>query len=288
MNGEKQFRREYPETVMDSAKHYYCIAREGSKTSAAQYVEFCRKCDLELREVSLDVINPDSVEASFEVRESLFDPHKLKEVCLRKLGDNNVNIIYREVTPAIFGSYDFVVIATYATLNELLAGYPGSQAQYQFEVCEKPVVSLPQCFNEKSVVVMDGPFMCVDPYGSTKLFVLGNVERAIWNTNTGLHPEVPDKLRPYLNRGVVKDPPQTKFSEFMQTASVFFPEITKAKHLGSMFTVRTVPAYREHDDARPTIVTRVSDRIIRIFSGKIPTCVDAADQVVKIVSSSRA
>jgi len=55
------------------------------------------------------------------------------------------------------------------------------------------------------------------------------------------------------------------------------------EHVGSMFTVRTVLAHRDHDDARPTLVTKVNNNTYTIFSGKIGTCVEAANQLVEMV-----
>ena len=58
-------------------------------------------------------------------------------------------------------------------------------------ICEKLVLKLPNEFNNLSVVVIDGPFMCIDPYGSTGYHVMGNVVHAIHSTNTGKLPEIP-------------------------------------------------------------------------------------------------
>src|SRR5438034_4373551 len=38
-----RFRADYREAVYDSFDHYYAIAREGSKTTASQFVQFCRR-----------------------------------------------------------------------------------------------------------------------------------------------------------------------------------------------------------------------------------------------------
>jgi len=47
-----------------------------------------------------------------------------------------------------------------------------------------------------------------------------------------------------------------------------------------MYTIRTVLKDREHDDARPTIYKFDKDNLITIFSGKIGTCVDTAENIV--------
>ena len=57
--------------------------------------------------------------------------------------------------------------ATYTSLNE----FTDKKQDYQFELCEKPVIKLPEKYNNKSVVIMDGPFMCIDPLGETIAYV---------------------------------------------------------------------------------------------------------------------
>ena len=51
-----------------------------------------------------------------------------------------------------------------------------------------------------------------------------------------------------------------------------------------MYTTRVVFPYRDHDDARPTVVENIDDKFITVFSGKIPTCINAAEEVLKIVN----
>ena len=74
--------------------------------------------------------------------------------------------------------------------------------------------------------------------------------------------------------------------KFIQSSIHFFPEIEYAKHIGSMFTVRAVPPRVENTDARPTQVTKLDDKTISIFSGKITTCVEAAKDTMKIIEES--
>ena len=57
----------------------------------------------------------------------------------------------------------------------------------------------------------------------------------------------------------------------------------KVEHIGSMFTFRTVLPNRDKDDARPTLVEQTSDNQFTLFSGKIGTCVDAAEQILEVI-----
>ena len=192
----------------------------------------------------------------------------------------------REVKYEELGGYDLIIIATYASNNFLLEKFPKAQKTYQFELIEKLVLKLPEKFKNISFVVQDGPFTCIDPFGRTGLTLMGNVVHAIHTHNIGKYPVVPDEFREVLNKGVIKNPKKTNLKKFLDAAEKFFPGIAKeAEHIGSMFTFRTVLPYREHDDARPTIVEQIDDKTISVFSGKIPTCIDAANQVLNLANN---
>jgi hypothetical protein len=215
-------------------------------------------------------------------RESLLDPDILRRICTRRLEASGVKL--RLSTPVSYGElgrYDIVVNCTYSSLNSLLGGRAGRD--FQFELCEKPVVRLPREFSGKSIVIMDGPFMCVDPFGSTGLHLLGNVVHAIHERSVGKLPEAGGEFRPLLDSGIVRNPPVTNFGRFIESASEFMPLIRKAEHVGSMFTVRAVLPGLEATDARPTLVECMDGRLISVFSGKLSSCVEAARQVSEIV-----
>ncbi len=61
------------------------------------------------------------------------------------------------------------------------------------------------------------------------------------------------------------------------------PEMKRAEHVGSMYTVRTVLPNTDKTDERPTVVSRMNDRVIHVFSGKIGNCVDASGQVIALI-----
>jgi len=53
-----------------------------------------------------------------------------------------------------------------------------------------------------------------------------------------------------------------------------------------MFTVRAVPPRVEDTDERPTLVKKINEKIITVFSGKITTCVQAANEIKKIIQKN--
>ena len=288
IKSENSFRRTFEEAIVDSFDHYYCISKKDSLTSAKQFLDFNDGHGLEYTISDLPFMNKNSIELCVRVNESVYDPVKLRQTCWEKLKSNNVNVfLNREVTDSIFDNYDMVVIATYVNINKLVEKFPNLQNEYQFELCEKPVVKLPEQFKNKSVVIMDGPFMCIDPLANTDLHLLCNVAHEIHQTNIGKYPEIDQKYLSLLDKGIIKNPSITNFNKFIDSTIPFIPEIKKAENVGSIFTMRVVPPYVEDTDERPTMVRVVIEQIITVFSGKITTCVDAANDINKLISSNQ-
>ena len=273
LDGLKTFKRKYEDCVVNgNIEHYYAISSEDSFISPDEYTTFLDEMGLSYEKVE-SLPNTDIM---IKADEELFDNWQLYESVREKLWSGGVEVLKNKTTTKDdFKGFDVVVVATYAKLNDLL----DNKKEYQFEVCEKPVVRLPRKYEGKSIVIMDGPFMCLDPYGDNH--VLGNVVHAIHETNVGEKPIVSEELKPYLNKGVISKPKITNIDKFIETGKRFFKDFEKLRHIGSMYTIRTVLKNREQDDARPTLVNHEGNNVYSLFSGKIDTCVDAANELIK-------
>jgi hypothetical protein len=253
--------------------NFYAIASKASMTDSKQYIAFLDAIGLPYKKVK-PIRGTDLM---VEVDEHIFDPATLRSIIKKRLKGTGVELrIGRVATEDDLKSFDFTIIATYANLNDLCA----EKREYQYELCEKPVLKLPDAYRMKSIVIMDGPFMCIDPLGSSDLHVMGNVVHAIHHTNTGYKPVIPDGYQNLLNKGIISNPSITNINKFIESARQFFPDIDNAQHIGSMYTIRTVLPYREKDDARPTLVEWIGDNRLMVFSGKICTCINAAKSVL--------
>ena len=284
LEGTKTFERKYDRSIMNgNIQHLYCIASEDSLVTPSEYLKF-----LDYHKLKYTKVDPlPNTDLTVEVNEKLFNSNTLRELVKDKLYGNGIDLeLNSEANWVDFKNYDLVVLATYANINQYLR----KKQDYQFELCEKPVVKLPKEYSNKSIVVMDGPFMCLDPYGDTGYHVLGNVVHAIHETNIGPKPIVKSRtLRKYLNDGVIKNPKVTNIKKFIETGMKFFEDFDKLEHIGSMYTFRTVLRDREHDDARPTLVRKEKSpyNIYSLFSGKITTCVDATNELIKLVNQEK-
>ncbi len=285
-HGERDFQQKYGEAVLDDGiEHYYCIASHESKVCPEYFKIILDSYNLEYQEGYPLILNKDKVAYSVRVNEYLYDPHILKALCIGYLVKFKVNLLLNQKVSKeelLSKNYNIIIVATYSDNNSWVPEL--RQRDYQYEVCEKLILKLPEQYRNKSVVILDGAFMCIDPFGRTGYHAMGNVVHAVHQTTVGKKPEIDEKYHQILNKGIISDPPFSNRDKFLESAEEYFPGIKDcAKYIGSMFTIRTVLPHRDHDDARPTIIERYNDKIITVFSGKIPTCISAAREVYRIV-----
>ena len=74
-------------------------------------------------------------------------------------------------------------------------------------------------------------------------------------------------------------PSVTKFTEFIKSSEKFMPNIKNAQHVGSSFCIKTVLSNVDKTDERPTIIEKINEDTIIVFSGKIPSCIKTARQI---------
>ena len=276
-NNEESFIKYYNPAVVDEYDHYYAIATNESLTTAEQYLSVLDKSKLKW-----DIVDTlPNCDLTIKVDEKLYNPTVLTKLCKKRLIGSGVNLILNQRVQKL-KDYKHVVYAAYSCLNELLDSW--DMQEYQFELCEKPVFQLPEQYKNKSIVIMDGPFMCFDPLADTNYHLGGNVVHAIHVRNVGEIPEIPSVYKKYLNKGLITNPKYTNVDRFIESAKKFFPDIEKAKHIGSMYTIRTVLPNKDKTDERPTIVTQKSDNFV-LFSGKVGNCVEAADKIIKLINN---
>ena len=282
LDGLYSFKRKYEDCVVNGdITHMYSIASEDSLINGDEYKEF-----LDDMKLSYEEREPmPNCDLTIVADEELFCPKKLTESLEKKIQSSYINVeLNTEVIDLEYWKkeYDVVVIATYSDINQLL----DDKKWYQFELCEKPVVKLPKIFENTSIVIMDGPFMCLDPY-QDEYHVLGNVKHAIHMWNNGTEPFWDSEYTKYINKGLIKNPEPklTKIDKFIESGVKYFgDEFADLEHIGSMYTFRAVLANRDHDDARPTLVNHEGDNVYTLFSGKIDTCVNAGRELMRTIN----
>ena len=128
-------------------------------------------------------------------------------------------------------------------------------------------------FHNKSFVLIDGKFVCVDPYLGTKYHLLSDVKLSKLETIVGKFPIFKNKNKKFLNKGIIKNKRNSRFEKFIERSSIYLPFLKNAKYVGSMFVVRTIKKNKERTDERTSLIKNHSNKIISILSGKWNNCV---------------
>lgn len=266
--GARQFRERWPDVITDSGRRYYAVAGDGL-TSAEQFEAHCDLMRLPCRPAN----PPFAINRSarwYAVAEQAIDLPALRAqlwIDLRKAGVQTH--LGREVRLDQL-DHDLIVDATYGRY------WPGP---LRYEVCETVLVKLGKHLDDASVVVLDGPFVSLDPVPGTDLHMLYDVTHSVHHA-TDDPGDVPPPLASLLDRGVLRTR-HTRVGRMEQTLRRFIAGVGMPEYRGSMFTLRAVLPDVDATDARPTLVRRAGNRI-SVLSGKLDTCLAAARTVVDL------
>lgn len=267
---EASFRAEYGEAVIDGGVQKYVVPEDGSLVSVEEYRQFLDNEGLPFSEDG----------GVFVVAEPRINLGLLQKLVRFKVAEAGVTVQLgsRRTSRGFMRKFDRIIVATYARLNQVLADLGCEQQEHKFQVVEKPIMRLPENFRDTSIVVIDGPFGCLDPLDASPYHVLGHVRKSIHAENVGYRAVVPEHLASFLDMGSVSTR-HTRAQEMAEDLARYVPGVEAAQHLGSAFTVRAVLAHQESTDQRPSIVKWHDDQVCSIFSGKLGTAVVTARQI---------
>jgi glycine/D-amino acid oxidase-like deaminating enzyme len=227
------------------------------------------------------LFNPATVEESWVTRESVFNAVKLREHVRQELVDARVEVrlgarvVRVEETPesaqVVLADGDTlpadrVLVCTYGESIEALPDgveYAGLHC----EPCEMALVDVPAPLEGKGVTVMDGPYFSLMPFPSTPWHTLSHVRY----TPHGAQPSFEAAVE------VLRSGRLASRAEWMaRDAARYVPALADAVHMESLWGVKTVPARRDGDDARPIVMRRSGGgRVMSLLGSKIDNVGDA-------------
>ena len=269
----------YGNKVFDKTFNYYLIAK-GGKVNFEKYNKFLIKNNLFFKKINIFNKNK-FIEKTILTNEKILNFFSFKKETLNKVRHSNLKIKFKkEFDKKESVNYDKIIIATYSNNNFILKKLGIKNLfDYKFELVEKILVRLPKKYLKKSFVVIDGNFVCVDPYLGTKFHLLSDVKHSKLEVKTGKYPIFKNKNKRYLNKGIIKNIKVSKFKTFIKNSSRFLPFLKDAKYIGSMFVVRTIKKNKEKTDERTSSIYFHSKKILSVMSGKWNNCVYLAENL---------
>lgn len=280
---EPKFRERFEEAVITGEDHYYAIAKD-SWVSTQEYLDFCDDLGVEYERAETELVADDTIAETLLVEENHVSVDRLKQLCWDQLTAADIEVKVNNPIAQLeeLEEFDYTVISTYASSNGLLPpGHP-LRTEYRFEICEVPIVQLPERYYHSNIIVVYGPFMSTDHWGDSNLFSMGDYHHMVHHSNVGYEPEIPDGYARVLNKGLIKSSPMSNWDEFKEHGQQFIPGIKSASHVGSLYTIRAKLPDVEDTDARPSVVRRTDD-VIAVFGGKLSTSVEVGKKVVRTI-----
>lgn len=281
----KEFVKFFGKDVFAKTKNYYGISKEKSKTNYNKYLKFLNKNKLQYKKINIKDFS-DKIEGQIISNEKNLDYFKIKKKILVKLQNKNIKIFFKSnFSKNLLKNYDKIIIATYDQNNELLR-HLGLKInnKYKFELIEKIIIKMPIEFKSKSYMVLDGKFVCLDPYVGTKYHLLSDVKNSKLEIIKGKYAKFKHSNKKYLNQGIIKKRNKSQFKNFIIHGSKYLPIIKKAKYIGSFFVTRAIKIGKEKTDERLNDIKINGNKIITIFSGKWNTCIGVAKKIEKMLT----
>jgi D-amino-acid oxidase len=256
-----EFEEKYKNCISKQYDRYYAIA-ENSITTPDNYIKFLNDNSL-----PYEIIDPFiNVPLMVKVNENSFNYYKLWNKIQTDFWFTDIKFKFRtQFNKRDIKKYDYVINCTYSDINKLLE--TDQQTDYQFELVEKIITKRPEKYKNSSLVIMDGNYGCIDPHGDD-MSVIGHVSEAIHDSFIGKRYKMPNNI-------------QTKHPQIIKACEDLFE--TKLQYITSKYVVRTVLSNHEHDDARPTQITKHTDKLISVFGGKIGTSTTTAKELIKYI-----
>ena len=295
-----RFLTEYADCVDQSFAHYYAIAR-GSKVTAAQFTEFCRRIGAPLSAAPAAVgrlFNSSRIESVFEVRECAFDAVKLRERVTRELeaagvelateteatritsrAGSSARVTLRRASKDTIVDADVVVNATYSRLNHLLASSGAAIIPAKHELTEMALIEPPPELGGAAVTVMDGPFFSMMPYPSRGLFTLSHVR---YTPHCSWHDRAGDSI------AMIDDPSRGRTSRHLhmvRDAERYLPAMRSARYIDSLWEVKTLMPRSEQDDSRPILLRRSDEHpaCLTVLGAKIDSVYDVEEALTTML-----
>jgi hypothetical protein len=279
----KYFEIFFGNSVFEKTLNLYGIASKKSKVSYKNYIKFLKKKNLKFREINSNYFS-NKIEGQVISNEKNLNYFKVKNLIEKKLIKNKINIFCNsEFNKNLLNKYDKVIIATYDQNNFITKklGYK-VENKYRFELVEKIIVKLPKKYKKLSCIVLDGEFVCIDPYLGTKYHLLSDVKYSKLEVTKGNYPKFKHKNKKYLNTGLVKNIKVSKYKSFINHGSKYLPFIKKSNYVGSLFVTRAIKINKKKTDERLNEIINKEKKVISIFSGKWNTCLGIAKKLDKI------
>ncbi len=286
--GLSSFKEFYGDSINNSFEKFYAISKINSHVNSEQFYTFAQSIGLDLIEKWPDkkFLNKENIESCWLTKEPVFDYYKLREIILFKINSRKNIKILRNCTinnikenVAILNNnfkikFKYLINATYAGFSEFLQQIGCKPIRNKIQLCVMPILKTNYSLPQTGITIMDGPFCSLMPKGFNKeQYILYHVAHSVNQEYIGSK-----TIDWFPIKGIIEN-------NIIEMSKQYYPILNDMTLIDSWITTRIVLPDHEIDDARPTLVLENKENIFSIFSGKITTCVDAANKLLSLIKN---
>ena len=280
LNSYESFKKYFGRFTIKS-NNFYAIAANGSLTNDEKFLEFCERNKLYCKKSNISVLKKDKITSSFKVKEKIINIDLIRNHLKEILINNKIKINLKKkikINEKFKENFDYIIASTYSDNSNLLK--EKLQKNIKLQYVEKVIVKLPKVYKNLSVVVLDGNFMCLDPYKNTNYTILGSVKESVHLEKLGKDLKLNKLQQKYISLNSVINP---KFSNYKKINGLFNQYFNKfeSKFVKSFFVIRCTK-FSKKDSRQSEVIKK--GKILKLFSGKWVSCFKSADKIVKMIS----
>ena len=214
--------------------------------------------------------------------EKVLNYFKLKSNIKKLIKKNNIKVFFnKKFQRKDKNKFSKIYLATYKNNNIVLKNLDKKPLKkYRYELVEKLIVKLPEKYKKMSLVILDGKFLCIDPYLGTKFHLLSHVKLSKIKIIHSTFCNFPRSYKKILNQERSSRLKMSRFKKIIKDGSKYLPFLEKAKYISSFYLVRTLNINSIKNDDRTNQITKIDRKISTILSGKWNTAVSLSRKIL--------
>lgn len=296
----RRFNEDYGFCVHSKFDQVYATSANFSWTDAEAFRKFCKDAGIRCDEVAPSrYFREGMCDGAFLTEEYTYDAHILKDYFMSELKNYpgvtikyNAHMEHIEEKGKEFyiktgdGEYasGFVLNATYASVNQVLARLGYETFKIKYELCEIILCDVGDSLKDVGLTVMDGPFFSIMPFGRTGLHSLTSVT---FTPHSVSYEEVPvfecqSRSEGHCSRGQLGNcndcpaRPDSAWDYMSGLARKYMNDKYEFTYKSSLYSMKPILKTSEIDDSRPTVIRKSSESpcFVSVLSGKINTVFD--------------
>ena len=284
----KLFINFYSNKVLGNTKNFYAVSKNNSKISLNKYLNFARKNKLYLKKTN-EKFNNEKTSNFYLTHEKNLNYFKFKKNIKKKLNNiSNINIFtQKSFSKNFLKNYDKVIVCCYSNNNTILKKLGIKKLQkIRYELVEKIIVKLPLKYKNKSYIVLDGNFACLDPYLGTDFHLLSDVKFSKIEVIKDIFPKFSHYKKKFISKGIIKNKKFSNYEDFINNSAKYIPVLRSCKYKGSFFVVRAISNSKKSklNDERLSYITKHSKKVISVLAGKWNTSISISKKLRGIVN----